>query len=549
MLFTFFSPDDTPVFVRGDAESATWTVQEMSLTATFPYLSDKVISRGQRIGFIDYDGDWQIFEVRKCRTYHPDEYQEITAEHIIISELTDVHIEDVELTDMSASVAVTQVISNAVLWNLASAEVNPTSSGDVTRGSVWQALNTIMANWNVRIVPVLTVTQTGITRALAIKSREGTFRGMRLSLESNADEMGVTWDDTELCTALYGYGANDENGDPIKFTNEDWPPAWDHPGHEAGYDYLEDPAATALYGRNGEPRFGYYQNSDITSPAILLQKTWETLKTINAPRLTIDCTLSDLQRLGYTNTPVRLGDKVVVEVRPTGEIFTRDIIGLMVDLLDPTATRPTIGAYIPNIVYIERDTAREATGYSGGGGGTGNAHGQTKQQSQMTEYHTEIQANSYQISLRATKTDLDTAVNTLDASITVEAGRITQIVQAVGDNGQVTAASIVLAVNSAGSSVMINADKIILDGETIAAQLAATNAKIANLISGQTIANQLWANYLNVVQNCDINSAIIADGYVNRLYVEKFTSDGQPVYQAAQWRTVTISGTTITYLG
>lgn len=57
---------------------------------------------------------------------------------------------------------------------------------------------------------------------------------------------------------------------------------------------------------------------------------------------------------------------------------------------------------------------------------------------------------------------------TLSGRITVEAGKINQIVQSVGQNGQVTAASICLAINSAGSSATINADKIYLLGQTIA---------------------------------------------------------------------------------
>ena len=55
---------------------------------------------------------------------------------------------------------------------------------------------------------------------------------------------------------------------------------------------------------------------------------------------------------------------------------------------------------------------------------------------------------------------------TLSGQIQVEAGKISQIVTAVGDNGQVTAASIVTAINNGGSSVTIDADHIILSGTT-----------------------------------------------------------------------------------
>ena len=52
----------------------------------------------------------------------------------------------------------------------------------------------------------------------------------------------------------------------------------------------------------------------------------------------------------------------------------------------------------------------------------------------------------------------------LQAEIKVEKNRISQVVSAVGADGKVTAASIVAAVNRAGSSVQISADKINLSG-------------------------------------------------------------------------------------
>ena len=55
---------------------------------------------------------------------------------------------------------------------------------------------------------------------------------------------------------------------------------------------------------------------------------------------------------------------------------------------------------------------------------------------------------------------------TLTGRISVEAGRISQIVTAVGANGKVTAASIVLAINNAGSSVTIDADRVYINANT-----------------------------------------------------------------------------------
>ena len=81
-------------------------------------------------------------------------------------------------------------------------------------------------------------------------------------------------------------------------------------------------------------------------------------------------------------------------------------------------------------------------------------------------------------------TDRQNADTTLDGRITVEAGKITQIVTAVGDDGEVTAASICLAINGSNdSSATINASKIYLLGQTIADTITANyiSSKIASL--------------------------------------------------------------------
>ena len=84
----------------------------MSLTLLFPYDPGKVIERGMRIGYTDALGVFQAFEIRKAKTYEPDHYQEITAEHIAISELTDEFFAATEWTNITAQAALTAMISS-----------------------------------------------------------------------------------------------------------------------------------------------------------------------------------------------------------------------------------------------------------------------------------------------------------------------------------------------------------------------------------------------------------------------------------------------------
>lgn len=240
----------------------------------------------------------------------------------------------------------------------------------------------------------------------------------------NADEMGVVIDDTNVITAIYGYGAMTGEGEqraPLTFASVVWQQTSDHPAKPAGQTYLEDPAATAAYGRNGRPRYGYYQNTDINDANVLIEKAWESLKVNSAPIVSVNCMIRDLYRLGYKDQPIRLHDTAMVELRQTGTNLQLEIIKLTVDLLDPTATRPTIGSYIPNIVYMMRQTAQEATGNvastaSGSRGTKRGGGGKSANDNKRSEFATEIKQNQYQISLRAYQTDMTDVQKILHAA-------------------------------------------------------------------------------------------------------------------------------------
>lgn len=566
MEFTFLK-GGAVAFYRSDAEQAEWTQEEMSLLCTFPIDRKKIIERGMTVLFQDpATNAWQAYEIRNCSMFPGESYQQFTAEDIAISELTDCHLsDDRELTNVTAQAALSGILSGTG-WSVGTSTASGTSTGDIGRGSVWEGVTAIRKNWNINILTRVTVGGNGITgRYLDILNTNGTWRGLRLSIDKNCSDPTVTYDDSELYTALYGYGASYSEGSTVydqrtvetKFTSVAWSKTADHPAKPSGQDWLEWPEKTALYGRNGRARFGYYQNTDIKDPNVLLQKTWETLKIVSEPKISITGTVADLRRMGYADEPMRLFDMAIVDV---GDLqFYKQVIRLTVNLLDPTGNTPTIGSYIPNIIYINRETEEYATGGSTGAGGRG--RGGSRSQKKQGEFETSILQNERNILLEARQVDENRNVlrqagmqidpitgvliyaedtqnmigskfhvqanqisaevtarqasdelmssritqnansislevserkgadsnlssritmtakeiraevsdvdNRLGSRITVEAGRINQIVSNVGADGTVTAASICLAVNNAGSSATINADKIYLLGQTI----------------------------------------------------------------------------------
>ena len=428
MEFVFFNQAGQTLFTRTDMESGHWVQQEMSVNALFPFDPGKVIQRGQRIAFRDPATDnLEVFEIRQVSTLEPDHYQQLTAEQIAVSELSDEHINRVEITNKTAAQALTTALAGT-LWQVGTDTSSGTQSADFARGSVWQAVNTIKANWNVYITPRVVVSGGVITgKYLDISPAGGVWRGVRLSVRKNLPDPTVTYNDEDVLTALYGYGGT-VNGAEVTFKNEVWAQTTDHPAKPANQTYLEWPEKTALYGRAGRARYGYYQNANITNASVLLQKTWEALQRTADPKIRIAGSAADLSRLGYADEPLRLHDLAIVEIEDTGEVFQKEIIMLDVDLVDPSENQLEIGDYLPNIVYINRDTANKARGGGGGGG-----RGQTPAEVEESETFAEFAKTNDMIGM---------VVGTRNGGYYVKAG---EIVLAI--NGQTGQSTIKLSAN------------------------------------------------------------------------------------------------------
>ena len=474
MEVLFLNAAGQSLFSRNDMESGHWVQHEMNVTAEFPFDPAKVIQRGQRIAFRDPATDnLEVFEIRQVVTMEPDHSQQLTAEHIAISELQDEHIDKAEITNKTAAQALTTALTGT-LWSLGTDTSSGTSSADISRGSVWQAVNTIKSNWNVYITPRVVISAAGVItgRYLDISPAGGVWRGVRLSIRKNLLDPAVTYNDEDVLTALYGYGGTKKNKD-ITFEDKVWQATADHPAKPSGQKYLEWPEKTALYGRDGRPRFGYYQNSSITDADVLLQKTWEALKRTADPKISISGTCVDLSRLGYNDEPLRLHDLAIVEIEETGEVFQKEIIMLDVDLIDPSNNRPEIGDYIPNIIYINRETSRHASGGGGGGG-----RGETNEES---ETFAEFAKTNEMVGM---------VVGTRNGGYYVKAGEI------------------VLAINAQGqSSIKLSADVIDVAG-------------ILNVIEGYgktiTIEDLLITEALDVRGNdCNFNCPVGFTGSVH----------------------------------
>lgn len=372
MEFIFFDQDDRILFRRSDAISAHVVHEELKHTATFPDDPQKLIRRGMRVGWLDRNKDLLLFEIRLPTRTLPDHTVSYTAEHICISELMDEVVQDKRSYNVSAYSALENVLEDTP-WRVGRVDVNPTGSGNFYWISAWESALKVRDAWGVRIRPRLAFDGTQITgRYLDILSTEGTFRGVRLQVDQNIEQAGVTYDDRSLVTALYGRGKGEnlggqENGEEkygrrITFDEVVWSKANGDPADKpAGQLYVEDVHATALYGRKGHPRFGVVEFDDCEDKKELLSLTWDELERRSVPSVTISMTLLNLRDIGYADQGLDLGDLVNVIIKPFDLRMQARVVQLDEDLIHPENTQPVIGDYMSDIVGKMLHTKKAAS--------------------------------------------------------------------------------------------------------------------------------------------------------------------------------------------
>lgn len=136
----------------------------------------------------------------------------------------------------------------------------------------------------------------------------------------------------------------------------------------------------------------------------------------------------------------------------------------------------------------------------------------------------EIVMQQAQIDINETRilqevTDRSQADATLSGQITIEAGKISQIVSAVGANGEVTAASIVLAINqSEGTSeAKIDADHVYIGNSksttVIAGKLEASDLTASLITSIISQAALVTARALSVTGGAEVGGDVYARGF------------------------------------
>ncbi len=359
MNFLFFDRNDELQFIRDDASDAHFLRGTLNLAAAFPINKDKLIEDGMRIGFLDRDSNFQLFEIRVLINDVPGNMQTIeSAEHVAIAELTDEIVEGEAPTSETAQEALTTALTGSA-WEVGTYVSSDDNSAEWAYMTRWACLCDVRDTWGVRIVPRLTISGTAITgRYIDIVSATPVNRGVRLEVNKNLEQAGVTYDDHAQYTALYGFGKeiqSDSGSEKLKFSGVEWATPTNPANKPIGQEWVEDTAATALYGRNGRKRVGIVEFPDIEDSYDLLDATWTYLQASLAPSVTIDCTILDLYKIGYAGEYITDNDTVTCIIDPLNVAVQLCVVDIDEDLLRPENTKPTIGVYRPDIVGMIND--------------------------------------------------------------------------------------------------------------------------------------------------------------------------------------------------
>lgn len=85
--------------------------------------------------------------------------------------------------------------------------------------------------------------------------------------------------------------------------------------------------------------------------------------------------------------------------------------------------------------------------------------------------------------------------------VDVQADRIDLVVEGEGAQASIKIAAIVNGINDASSQITISADKIVMDGQTIADVVEANKIQVDNFMSGDSLISKLYASAVQIAQS------------------------------------------------
>ena len=212
-------------------------------------------------------------------------------------------------------------------------------------------------------------------RLVNLYQQQGARTGRRLEYGDKLLSVTREQSSDELVTALVGRGSSVQvsegtDGSPdgysrkITFADVVWKKSAGDPlDKPTGQEYLEDPAATAIYGfSDGAPRIGLVEFDAITDPALLLKATYDKLQELKRPKVSFKASVTDVGNLS-------LGDTVAIIRHDLKIEYLTRVYKVTHDLLNAQNNTIELGddfqkASITSTISAVQDTVQSAKEYS-----------------------------------------------------------------------------------------------------------------------------------------------------------------------------------------
>lgn len=279
-------------------------------TLTFTTV-DSHIAKYNRLLFRDGFGQWHEYIVIGISQYHDENgiSFEVYAENSL-TELKGEFIEDSRIIDGTAELAVQKALQHS-RW-----EYQVDNLGIQTlnfyRCSAWDALSQISKAWKCEFDTKIEIAGNRIIRrTLIVKKWIGSDLGRRFSWSKDIRNIRRRVEDSDIITALYGFGKG------IETEGGGYGRRLDFSSLNEGKMYIADESLRTIYGKLDskgvfQHRFGVEIFEDIEDTRELFNATKARLEEISKPSVTYEAEVVDLSSLGLNSHGIQVGDLVTV---------------------------------------------------------------------------------------------------------------------------------------------------------------------------------------------------------------------------------------------
>lgn len=168
-----------------------------------------------------------------------------------------------------------------------------------------------------------------------IPSKSTNHPSLDLRVSKNLKEVNITYDTSEICTRLYGYGGQDDDGNDLDFmsVNPTGLPYVDN------FDYFISKGYTLDYIKQNPQMFvrtNIYREESIYDPQDLYDNTLVELEKVSQPKVEVSIEALNTKQIKANNiVNVGLGDCVLVHDEDLGMSFVCNVISKEVDYENP----------------------------------------------------------------------------------------------------------------------------------------------------------------------------------------------------------------------